>query len=64
MQKIDDGEVHPVTISLSTYGEIVAWCHRLDCSEIQLAEAVAAVGYSSDAVQQYLGRRSPPGSPT
>jgi hypothetical protein len=45
-------------ISLSGYPEITAWCTVLRCSEVQLAEAIAAVGYSAAKVQSYLSVRS------
>ena len=50
-------------ISLSGYPEITDWCIALKCSEVQLAEAVAAVGYSAASVRDYLTdvlRAAPP----
>jgi hypothetical protein len=41
-------------ISLSRYPEINAWCVALGCSEVQLAEAIAVVGYSAASVREYL----------
>ena len=41
-------------ISLAKYPEITAWCEILGCSEVQLAEAIAAVGYSAASVRAYL----------
>jgi len=48
-------------ISIS-YPEITQWCARLGCTEVQLAEAIGAVGYSSARVTDYL-RRQPPRGP-
>ena len=63
-------KTHPDSeqISLAGYPVIADWCKALGCSEVELAEAVGAVGYSAAEVRQYLtGRpraagRSPPGS--
>jgi hypothetical protein len=41
-------------ISLSGYPEISYWCMVLGCSEVQLAEAIAVVGYSPASVRDYL----------
>jgi hypothetical protein len=41
-------------ISLSGYPVISSWCRSLGCSEVQLAEAIAAVGYSASEVRAYL----------
>ena len=50
-------------ISIS-YPEITEWCDRLGCTEVQLAEAIAAVGYSAIQVEAYLTRQSAPQSPS
>jgi hypothetical protein len=63
-EKIElDGDL----ISLAGYPAISRWCKSLWCSEVQLAEAIAVVGYSADQVRVYLENvsraHSPPGSP-
>ena len=63
-EKIElDGDL----ISLAGYPAISQWCTSLGCSEVQLAEAIAVVGYSADQVRAYLEsvskEHSPPGSP-
>jgi uncharacterized protein DUF3606 len=54
-------------ISISEYPAIKYWCESLGCSEVQLAEAIAHVGYSADRVRVYLETpsrgHSPPNSP-
>jgi len=45
-------------ISIVTYGQIKYWCAQLGCTEVQLAEAIAAVGYSHRSVREYLEQRS------
>ncbi len=34
--------------------EIKYWCHKFTCSELQLKNAVRAVGTSPDAVREFL----------
>jgi len=41
-------------ISIADYGEICEWCKRLGCTEIELAEAIALVGYSPERVRVFL----------
>ena len=41
-------------ISLSSYSEITRWCEALGCSEVQLAEAIALIGYTATDVRNYL----------
>ena len=52
----DDGTKIALTdvISIAHYPEIRDWCARFGCTEIQLAEAIAAVGYSPELVQGFL----------
>lgn len=42
------------SISIEQYPEIRAWCLRLGCTEIELAEAIALVGYSPELVRVFL----------
>jgi hypothetical protein len=49
---------HLEDISLPDYSAIERWCAALGCSEAQLAEAIGAVGHSSERVEAYLARRS------
>ena len=41
-------------ISIAQYPEIRDWCRRFGCTEIQLAEAIATVGYSPQSVETFL----------
>ncbi len=41
-------------ISLAQYPDIRDWCVHLGCSEIELAEAIAVVGYSPQLVREFL----------
>ena len=52
-------------ISLAGYPEISDGCIALGCSEVQLAEAIAVVGYLPGEVRDYLtnGRGATPPSP-
>ena len=45
-------------ISIGSYGQIKFWCAQFGCTEVQLAEAIAAVGYSQRSVLEYLNQRS------
>jgi hypothetical protein len=51
--KIDDKRL----ISIAQYAEIRDWCTQLGCTEIELAEAIAIVGFSPDLVRGFLERR-------
>jgi hypothetical protein len=44
------------SISIEQYPEIRDWCTRLGCTEIELAEAIALVGYSPDVVRVFLAK--------
>ncbi len=46
------------TISIGTYEEIKAWCTKLGCTEVELAEAIATAGYSSESVRVLLDSQS------
>jgi hypothetical protein len=45
-------------ISIGSYGQIKYWCAQFRCTEVQLAEAIAAVGYSYRSVREYLDHQS------
>jgi hypothetical protein len=45
-------------ISLAQYPDIREWCSHLGCTEIELAEAIAVVGYSPELVRGYLAERA------
>jgi hypothetical protein len=45
-------------ISLAQYPDIREWCSHLGCTEIELAEAIAVVGYSPDLVRVFLAEKS------
>ena len=45
-------------ISLSQYPDIREWCSHLGCTEIELAEAIAVVGYSPERVREFLAERA------
>jgi len=47
-----------VLISIAQYPDIREWCAHLGCTEIQLAEAIAVVGYSPDRVREFLAQRA------
>jgi uncharacterized protein DUF3606 len=51
----DPPAVEPTgSISVASYGEIRDWCTRLGCTEVELAEAIALVGYSPELVRAFL----------
>jgi hypothetical protein len=54
MQEQPQVDIDLGRISLSRYAEITAWCVALRCSEVELAEAIAVVGYSAASVRSYL----------
>jgi hypothetical protein len=41
-------------ISLAKYAHIRDWCAYFGCTEVELAEAIAVVGYSPDLVRLFL----------
>ena len=45
-------------ISIAQYPEIREWCVQLGCTEIELAEAIAVVGYSPLLVREFLARKA------
>jgi len=45
-------------ISIAQYPDIREWCSHLGCTEIQLAEAIAVVGYSPELVRAFLAERT------
>jgi len=45
-------------ISLAQYPDIREWCSHLGCTEIELAEAIAVVGYSPELVRAYLAEKA------
>ena len=45
-------------ISIAQYPDIREWCAHLGCTEIQLAEAIAVVGYSPGRVREFLAQRA------
>ena len=45
-------------ISLAQYPDIRAWCAHLGCTEIELAEAIAVVGYSPGLVRVFLADKA------
>ena len=45
-------------ITISDYSMIRQWCNSLECSEVQLAEAIAQVGYSAALVRVYLAKQA------
>jgi len=46
-------------ISIAQYPDIREWCSHLGCTEIELAEAIAVVGYSPDLVREFLAEKAP-----
>ena len=46
-------------ISIAEYPDIREWCSHLGCTEIELAEAIAIVGYSPDRVREFLAVKVP-----
>ena len=46
-------------ISIAQYPEIRDWCKELGCTEVELAEAVAVVGYSAEKVRSVSGCPGP-----
>jgi hypothetical protein len=51
-------------ISIAQYPEIRDWCKELGCTEVELAEAVAVVGYSAEKVRAFLAARGPKSTTT
>jgi len=45
-------------ISIAQYPDIREWCAHLGCTEIQLAEAIAVVGYSPELVRVFLADKA------
>jgi len=45
-------------ISLAQYPGIREWCRHLGCTEIELAEAIAVVGYSPELVRVFLADKA------
>ena len=45
-------------ISIAQYPDIRQWCTHLGCSEIELAEAIAVVGYAPDLVRTFLAQKA------
>jgi len=45
-------------ISLAQYPDIREWCVHLGCTEIELAEAIAVVGYSPHLVREFLAQKA------
>jgi hypothetical protein len=45
-------------ISLSEEWEIRDWCDKFGCSEAELRRAVAKVGHSAKAVEEYLAHQN------
>jgi hypothetical protein len=46
-------------ISIARYPDIRDWCCQLGCTEIELAEAIAVVGYSPSLVRSFLAEKAP-----
>ena len=46
------------SISIGNYNQIKFWCAQLGCTEVELAEAIAVMGYSPESVRQFLEKRS------
>lgn len=44
-------------ISIAQYTDIRDWCSHLGCTEIELAEAIAVVGYRPDLVRGFLAEK-------
>jgi len=49
---------HLGLISIAEYPVIREWCIRLGCTEVELAEAIAVVGYSPDLVREFLAQKA------
>jgi Protein of unknown function (DUF3606) len=49
---------HKGVISIAQYPDIREWCSHLRCTEIELAEAIAFVGYSPDLVREFLAQKA------
>jgi len=63
----DRTPIEPDGLISISYPDITEWCERLGCSEVQLAEAIGAVGYCAARVAEYLARQAsqgPPGLPS
>ena len=45
-------------ISIAQYPDIRDWCSHLRCTEIELAEAIAIVGYSPVLVRAFLAEKT------
>ena len=41
-------------ISIAQYADIRDWCVHFGCTEVELAEAIALVGYSPELVRAFL----------
>ena len=50
-------------ISLAQYPDIREWCRHLGCTEIELAEAIAVVGYSPELVRVFLAGKAEGSAP-
>jgi hypothetical protein len=46
-------------ISIAQYPDIREWCSHLGCTEIELAEAIAVVGYCPERVRAFLAEKVP-----
>jgi hypothetical protein len=46
-------------ISIGNYGQIRYWCAQFGCTEVELAEAIAVVGYSRESVREFLAKQAP-----
>ena len=46
-------------ISIAQYPEIRDRCTHLGCTEVELAEAIAVVGYSPELVRVFLAEHPP-----
>ena len=47
-------------ISLAQYPGIRVWCSHFGCTEIELAEAIAVVGFSPGRVREFLAQKEAP----
>ena len=50
--------ISKVSISIAQYPEIRDWCSHFGCTGIELAEAIAVVGYSPDLVRVFLAEKA------
>jgi len=46
-------------ICIGNYAQIKYWCAQFGCTEVELAEAIAAVGYSRESVREFLAKPTP-----